>query len=130
MSRIEISIPRQELRLLSDDGSEMRRYPVSTARNGPGELNGSNCTPRGRHIVRAKIGAEQPVNAVFVGRRPTGEIWTPELAARHPGRAGLARLRLPATRVHMCPHTVTAIASSLTVTFSFRLKQTPSAARV
>ncbi len=86
MSRIEISIQKQELRLLSDEGREIRRYPVSTARNGLGELSGSNCTPRGRHIVRAKIGAEQPVNTVFVGRRPTGEIWTPDLAARHPGR--------------------------------------------
>ena len=86
MFRIEISIQKQELRLLSDEGREIRRYPVSTATNGPGELNGSNCTPRGRHIVRAKIGAEQPVNTVFVGRRPTGEIWTRDLAARHPGR--------------------------------------------
>ena len=26
------------------------------------------------------------MNAVFVRRRPTGEIWTPELAASHPDR--------------------------------------------
>ena len=44
------------------------------------------CTPRGRHIVRAKIGAGQPSGAVFVRRRPTGEIWTPALHAAHPGR--------------------------------------------
>ncbi len=47
---------------------------------------GSFKTPRGRHRIRAKIGAGQPVNTVFVGRRPTGEIFTPELAARHPDR--------------------------------------------
>jgi hypothetical protein len=53
---------------------------------GLGETNGSFCTPRGRHIVRAKIGAGQPLGAVFVRRRPTGEIWTPELHAKYPGR--------------------------------------------
>jgi L,D-transpeptidase YbiS len=63
-----------------------KTYSVSTAKNGPGEKNGSFCTPRGRHIVRAKIGAGQPLNTVFVRRRPTGEVWTPELHARYPGR--------------------------------------------
>ena len=63
-----------------------RTYSVSTAKNGPGEKNGSFCTPRGSHIVRAKIGAGQPVNTVFVRRRPTGEVWTPELHAQYPGR--------------------------------------------
>jgi len=86
MSRIEISIPEQSLRLLSDGGKELKRYAVSTARNGAGELEGSFCTPRGEHIVRAKIGAGQPVNTVFRGRRPTGESWTPELGERFPGR--------------------------------------------
>ena len=83
--RIEIDLAAQELRLL--DGERLlRRYPVSTATNGPGEKNGSFCTPRGRHIVRAKIGVGQPLNAVFVRRRPTGEIWTPALHTKYPGR--------------------------------------------
>jgi lipoprotein-anchoring transpeptidase ErfK/SrfK len=86
MPRIEISLPEQSLRLLADDGKELRRYPVSTSRNGAGEREGSFCTPRGEHIVRAKIGAGQPTNTVFVRRRPTGEIWTPELSERFPGR--------------------------------------------
>ena len=64
----------------------MHRYPVSTAANGGGEQSGSYCTPRGKHIIRAKIGANQPLNTVFVGRRPTGEIYTPELGAQYPGR--------------------------------------------
>jgi hypothetical protein len=63
-----------------------RTYSVSTANRGPGEKNGSLCTPRGRHIVRARIGAGQPLGAVFVRRRPTGEVWTPELHAQYPGR--------------------------------------------
>jgi lipoprotein-anchoring transpeptidase ErfK/SrfK len=86
MPRIEISLPEQSLRLLADDGKELRRYPVSTSRNGAGEREGSFCTPRGEHIVRAKIGAGQPMSTVFVRRRPTGEIWTPELNERFPGR--------------------------------------------
>jgi hypothetical protein len=84
--RIRISIPRQTLTLAGDDGTPLRTYAVSTARNGAGERSGSNCTPRGRHIVRAKIGAGAPENAVFVGRRPTGEIWTPALQAQYPDR--------------------------------------------
>jgi L,D-transpeptidase YbiS len=75
-----IDIGRQELTF------QGKTYSVSTAKNGPGEKNGSFCTPRGRHLVRAKIGAGQPLNAVFVRRRPTGEIWTPELHAKYPGR--------------------------------------------
>jgi lipoprotein-anchoring transpeptidase ErfK/SrfK len=63
-----------------------KAYSVSTASRGAGEKNGSLCTPRGRHIVRAKIGTGQPVNAVFVRRRPTGEVWTPELHEQYPGR--------------------------------------------
>jgi L,D-transpeptidase YbiS len=63
-----------------------KSYSVSTARKGGGEKNGSLCTPRGRHLVRAKIGAGQPINSVFVRRRPTGEVWTPELHEKYPGR--------------------------------------------
>jgi len=86
MPRLLIRIPQQTLELFDDGGALLRRYPVSTARNGPGEQAGSNCTPRGRHLIRAKIGAGLAPGAVLVGRRPTGEIHTPELAAAHPGR--------------------------------------------
>ena len=77
---ITIDIARQTLTF---DG---RTYSVSTAKRGVGEKNGSLCTPRGRHLVRAKIGAAQPINSVFVRRRPTGEVWTPELHEKYPGR--------------------------------------------
>lgn len=83
--RIEISIPGQTLTLL-EDGRVLEQYAVSTALKGAGEIAGSEQTPRGAHIVRARIGANAPVAAVFRGRRPTGEIWTPALAALHPGR--------------------------------------------
>lgn len=84
--KIVISIPGQTLSLFGDNGALLCRYPVSTGANGAGEESGSFCTPRGQHVIRAKIGAGQPVNTVFVKRRPTGEIYTPELGARHPGR--------------------------------------------
>ena len=64
----------------------LKQYLISSAKNGVGELNGSFCTPRGRHIIRAKIGAGQPLNAVFIERRPTGEVYSPELAGHSPGR--------------------------------------------
>lgn len=62
----------------------IREYPVSTARNGLGERNGSYCTPRGRHCIAEKIGAGQPLYTVFKARVPTGEIWSPELARIKP----------------------------------------------
>jgi hypothetical protein len=83
---IIIHIPTQSLELFDDSGKSLRRYVVSTGANGVGEENGSFCTPRGRHVIRAKIGAGQPVNAVFVKRRPTGEIYTPGLGEQHQGR--------------------------------------------
>lgn len=84
--RIEICVASQTLDLFDDAGSLLKRYRISTALNGVGEESGSYCTPRGAHVIRAKIGAGQPANAVFVRRRPTGEIYTPELGAQFPGR--------------------------------------------
>jgi lipoprotein-anchoring transpeptidase ErfK/SrfK len=84
--KITIHIKTQTLELIGAGGNLMRRYQVSTGAKGVGEENGSFCTPRGRHVIRAKIGAGQLANTVFVKRRPTGEIYTPELGAQHPGR--------------------------------------------
>ncbi|MDX8129770.1 L,D-transpeptidase [Methylomonas sp. OY6] len=82
---LDVSITEQRLCLL-DNGAVLAEYPVSTAKNGPGEKKGSYCTPTGWHKIRAKIGAGLPINSVLAGRRPTGEIYTPELAAQHPQR--------------------------------------------
>lgn len=80
-----ISLASQRLAGLHG-GREVCAFPISTALNGGGEQDGSGCTPRGRHRIRARIGEGQPLAAVFVGRRPTGELWTPELAAKYPKR--------------------------------------------
>jgi len=84
--RLDLSLAEQRLRLIDDRGAVLKSYTVSTARNGAGERNGSECTPRGGHRIRAKIGAGRPVNTVFKGRRPTGEIYSPALRRRHPER--------------------------------------------
>ena len=82
---VHIDVARQKLHLMLD-GATLRTYPVSTALNGVGEHNGSGCTPRGLHRVRAKVGAGCAPGTVFVGRRATGEIYSSALAAQHPGR--------------------------------------------
>ncbi len=83
--RIEVFLGRQMLELWQGE-QLLHSWPVSTARNGPGEWQGSGCTPRGRHHVRLRIGEGCPRYTVFESRRPTGEIWSPELDERHPGR--------------------------------------------
>ena len=84
--RIEISIPNQLLTLLDDFGGVKGKYCVSTAANGVGCEKNSGCTPLGHHIIRAKVGAGALPSTVFVGRRATGEICTPELMAEFPNR--------------------------------------------
>ncbi len=86
MARIDINLAAQSAELLDADGAPVSRYAISAARNGAGERNGSFCTPRGLHLIRARIGAGQPVNSVFVRRRPTGEIYNADLAAQYPDR--------------------------------------------
>jgi len=81
---IEVSIQDQRMRLHLENGT--REYSVSTAKAGIGEQSGSGQTPRGWHLIRAKIGAGQAQNTVFVGRRPTGEIYNSQLAIEFPDR--------------------------------------------
>jgi L,D-transpeptidase YbiS len=82
---IEVSLEEQRL-WLRRNRQVLFEAPVSTGKNGPGEISGSGCTPRGWHVIRAKIGADCPMNAVFVGRRLTGESYSDELHCRYPER--------------------------------------------
>ena len=82
---VRISTAEQRLTLFSAD-RVVRDYAVSTSRFGPGERRGSFMTPRGSHIIRAKIGAGLPLGAVLVARRPTGEIYSESLARSLPER--------------------------------------------
>jgi hypothetical protein len=84
-SYLDISISAQQLSII-ENGHTLKTYPISTAKNGAGELMGSGCTPRGWHCIRAKIGDGLPLYSVFKARRWTGEIYSPELAAHYPER--------------------------------------------
>jgi lipoprotein-anchoring transpeptidase ErfK/SrfK len=86
VAAITIHVPTQTLELRNDSGELLCRYLISTGARGVGEQSGSYCTPRGRHVIRAKIGNGAAAGAVFVQRRPTGEVYSPELGARFPGR--------------------------------------------
>lgn len=79
-----LSIKKQVITLYQS--SAIKEFSISTALNGAGEQSGSGCTPRGLHIIRAKVGENLPLNAVFVGRRFTGEIYSEELSKQYPAR--------------------------------------------
>jgi len=61
-------------------GKIVMQTSISSSKNGVGQQKGSYQTPLGRHQIRAKVGRAAAWNTVFVGRRPTGEIWCPALA--------------------------------------------------
>ena len=82
---IEVNLKDQRL-VLWDNGKAQFSTTISTAGNGAGERLDSECTPRGRHRIHAKIGAGCAPDTVFVGRRPTGETYSPALRGQHPGR--------------------------------------------
>ena len=77
---IEISIANQTLRYLD------KTYPISSAKNGIGEVEGSYCTPTGRFNISEKIGVDLETGSVLVAREPTGEIFSKELFDKNPDR--------------------------------------------
>jgi lipoprotein-anchoring transpeptidase ErfK/SrfK len=85
MYSLEIDITAQEMKVFAD-GEVIKIYSISTGKNGAGELRDTGKTPRGRHVIRAKIGTSAPENAVFVARRQTGEIYNPDMRVQFPDR--------------------------------------------
>ena len=83
--KIIVNIKKQELQYWNNDQLESS-YSISTAKNGVGETQGSECTPRGRHIIRAKIGNGTAINSIFIGRRFTNEIFNEDLRKQFPER--------------------------------------------
>lgn len=82
---IKVSIADQRLRVWQDNDCVFD-VVIASAAKGAGERFGSECTPRGAHIIRAKIGDGCEENSVFVGRRLTGERYSPALRAEYPER--------------------------------------------
>jgi L,D-transpeptidase YbiS len=83
-AKVVVHSQAQELLLIC--GKQTQRYSISTAKNGLGEQSGSGCTPRGEHIIRAKVGSGCAINTVFIARRATGEIFSPKLNQQYPQR--------------------------------------------
>ncbi len=82
---IDIDISKQRLKLKQGERT-LLDAPVATGLKGAGEVMDSERTPRGWHVVCEKIGEGAPMNTVFVGRKPTGELYSPELRQQQPGR--------------------------------------------
>ncbi len=74
MNSITINIAEQQLRLFDEDGNLLHQYPVSTSKKGAGNRNGSEQTPTGLHRIKDKLGGAMPVNEVFIGRLPHGNL--------------------------------------------------------
>ncbi|ERL56643.1 L,D-transpeptidase [Psychrobacter aquaticus] len=83
--QLVINIAEQTLTVYQQQ-NEVHTYSVSTAKNGIGSQQDSGCTPLGQHIIAEKIGGSAPINAVFVGRVPTGEQYSAELGTLYPER--------------------------------------------
>jgi len=83
--RMMVSLTEQTLVLL-DHLDVLATYRISTGLAGAGNQKNSGQTPLGKHVVRAKIGSGLPINSVFVGRRPTGEIYDYSLGVNQPTR--------------------------------------------
>ena len=83
--RLIVNIEKQILSVYQND-KEVGRYDVSTAKNGFGSQQDSGCTPLGAHIIAQKIGGDYSINAVFIGRVPTGEIYSEILGKQYPER--------------------------------------------
>ena len=84
---LNIDIAAQTLSLCQvGDNSSAKTYEVSTSKYGVGEKNNSFKTPRGAHCIRAKIGDGAPINTVFIGRRPTGEVFDEKFRTLYPNR--------------------------------------------
>jgi lipoprotein-anchoring transpeptidase ErfK/SrfK len=86
MLKLRVLTQSQQLKVLDNHENVLVSYTISTALKGLGEAADSEQTPRGKHRIAEKIGANADVNTIFVGRKPTGEIYTPELAEQFPER--------------------------------------------
>jgi phosphoserine phosphatase len=75
MTRIEISLDRQELDLFRSD-ELVRTYRISSGEKGMGFGEGSFRTPTGRFAIAGKIGDGEPIHTRFKARVPVG-IWDP-----------------------------------------------------
>jgi hypothetical protein len=83
---LTVSVATQTMRLLERAGPPRngawcppyhlrRRFAISTSAAGVGQIMHSNCTPLGLHRIAQKIGAGQPIGAIFRERKLAGFTW-------------------------------------------------------
>ncbi len=72
-----VSVASQQL-IGIKDGQVVFAYPCSTASNGTGNLEGSNKTPLGWHIIDERYGEGLPWGAIFKERRYIKRNWEPQ----------------------------------------------------
>jgi len=82
---ILIAALEQKMHCYEND-RHFKSYLISTGKNGLGEQEGSECTPRGWHSIHSRIGLDAAVNSVFISRQWTGEIYSQDLAELFPRR--------------------------------------------
>jgi lipoprotein-anchoring transpeptidase ErfK/SrfK len=82
---LKIDVQKQKVFVFHNQ-SLVKVFDISTAEKGLGQIKNSFRTPVGKHIIRAKIGQDLPINSVLVKRRPTGEIFNAELYRAFPER--------------------------------------------
>ncbi len=68
-----VSVKHQRLYLIKND-STIRKYPISTAKNGIGSHKDSYKTPPGLHTVKKKIGKNVPLGGIMESRVYDGKI--------------------------------------------------------
>lgn len=88
MKKIDlIKIIGQEQKLLTYANDQLvKSYLIAASKFGFGEEKNTYKTPRGWHEIKEKIGDDCPINTVFAGRKPTGEIYSAELKLQFPDR--------------------------------------------
>tara|TARA_Y100001935_G_scaffold255643_1_gene270401 strand:+ start:5578 stop:6075 length:498 start_codon:yes stop_codon:yes gene_type:complete len=82
---IKIIISEQKLYVFNNY-KESYSFSISSSKNGTGQEKGSGCTPLGDHKIKIKIGEGEPINRVFVGRRPLNLVYSTSLAQKFPER--------------------------------------------
>lgn len=68
-----VSVAKQSLYLISSEGGVLAHYPISSAKKGVGNQQGSLKTPLGLHYVAEKMGDGCASGTVFQRRQSIGE---------------------------------------------------------
>lgn len=83
---ILVGIRSQTLTYFDENGSALRRFSISSAKNGLGEIENSYQTPRGWHQVCDKVGDGVEADTILFRQAVTPWKYTPALHAEFPNK--------------------------------------------